>query len=1014
MRVSWLVFAFFLICSSLIGLNAQTFKPFTGLRVLETEHFQIIYPRESEATARTLAGMADGIYDRVSGLLGIDLSRRIPVTITPHTEQFNGYMNPLPYPHIVLYDTPMSIDMTTYENALEGLFLHELTHAVSLSSRSPALDVMHSIFGGWVYLTGLTAPAFMVEGVTVSFESLDGFGRANDPLVQQRLRQAIHEDAFLSPFQAAGVYEYPHAASAHYEYGGLFNAWLQKTYGMEKYAQLWQAMGRQYHFSFFFYNLGYFNSFKDVYGFPFPDAWTAFRESLRLVLIVENPALPVYTGLTSGPLPFPQGGAIINAIAAGGDRIYFLDSLARKALAYDPGSGKIRRAADIDSSAYALDASADGRLLVSSYGYMGKLVNAVVAEYKSGWKLRTWKGLYSARYFRDGVIGLSSDLHNNNLVFRSGSSHGAGEEQLLLRGNEELLYGSPAVINETWIAFIAAKKGMRELCLLNYETRELYTLVSDLPDDEERWRYIRSVQVSGGRLLFTFNHDQGMYRLGMVDVSGIQGRGDGNPPDALPPDAGLPNAMEAIFTEWEFSGAVSLPVMAGDTIYYKGTFAKWDALMRYPEPGIALSGEPALLSPRPWSVEDRVRALPDFRSTPGMLDREPSRKPGAAVSDGVPGETWAASKPYFGISYLNPLKLWFPLPLVRFGSEGNISFDGAGLFSYMSDPTDTNMLFLSAYMDIRSLMAAGSLRWINYGLGFPLEIDVSDDLDKTGIPVCRETRLFITASPIYSLGNRGFRFQMVPSFEALFTAWESGDGSNPYTWDYGEPFYSAGLGLGISSLVVRPWQNFGRGFSLSVYGRYLLNNPGGLLRSVPHPPRVDGLMNAAFEPILPLRIQLYGAWDRDGLDLHGESRYYRGASFSAIASSEYPAQKALLLDWIAGGEGELKLFNLDIQGSLSHLYFNRIWGTLAYRGVFYDDQGSVAAAGDALFASEAGSYRLAQSLVARLGAGVSTILLTALPLSINPYLFGGWRISNRDDTNSNNDFFWGFGFSVSY
>ncbi|MDR0597594.1 MAG: hypothetical protein LBG14_03715, partial [Treponema sp.] len=85
-------------CSVLAAAGAQTFKPFTALRVIQTERFDIIFPPESERSARILAAKADGIYDRVSGLLGISLDRRVPVSITPHTEQFNGYMNPVPYP----------------------------------------------------------------------------------------------------------------------------------------------------------------------------------------------------------------------------------------------------------------------------------------------------------------------------------------------------------------------------------------------------------------------------------------------------------------------------------------------------------------------------------------------------------------------------------------------------------------------------------------------------------------------------------------------------------------------------------------------------------------------------------------------------------------------------------------------------------------------------------------------------------------------------------------------------
>jgi hypothetical protein len=916
---------------------------------------------------------ADTVYERISALLGISLDRRIPVTITPHTDRFNGYMSPMPYPHIVLYDTPMDIGWTSFENSLESLFLHELTHVISMSSRSPFLRGLHRIFGGWVYPTGLTAPQFMVEGVTVSFESLDGFGRANDPLVRQKLLQDIYEDAFLSPFQAAGIYEYPHAQSAHYEYGGLFSAYLQQKYGMEKYAQLWQAMGSSYHFSFFFYNNGYFYTFKKIYGLPFLEAWNDFKETLiaetpAFKTIEENP-LKVYEGIHG---PGARGQALINAVAAGGGRVFMLDRKARKIMAFDPDSGKTQAILPADDTAYALDVSADGeRLLVSSYRYTGNLARAVVTEY-AGSRERVWKGLYSGRYFRDGVIGLSSTLHRNNLVFRSAS----GDEEILLRGNAELLYANPTALNDTWIAFIAAKRGIRELCLYNYRTRAVYTLRSDLEDEkdgEDKWRYIRFLQGSSGRLFFSFNHDGGMYKLGMIDLGDL---GEDVPPDTL----------EAVFTLRNFSGGVFWPVMVEDAVYYRGTFSAWDALLRYPETGLA--GLRVPLSSRPWILTEGAGF--DGAGLAGPDTGGESTGP-VQASD-------MESRRYFPLSYLNPFRLWLPLPLVRMTGNG-ASLDGGGLFSFMSDPTDTNQLFLFAYMDARSLMAATNLRWINLSLGFPLNISFSDDIDKTPAIPYRKTQGSISGTLNFGPGNK--RLELNPGLGFSLTALDSRDGSGAYAWEYGDPYYNAMLGVGVSNLRRFNGELFGQGAALKVYSRLLLNLPGI--------PRFEGILQTAFEPYLPLKISLYGAWDENGMDLYGNSKYYDTIAFSSVASVEYSSKGLSALRWLGGGEAELRLFSLDFQKSLSHLYVNRFFGTLSYRGVLYDDHGISEAEGSFL----GDNRRLSQSLILRLGATASTILVTALPLKISVWVWGAWKISNTND-GKNNDFVIGPGFSVTY
>ena len=255
---------FFIFFALLISfpVQAQLFKPFTSFNVIKTKHFDIIFPAQSESSARLLASYADQTYEQMSLLFNIDIQGRIPVTFAPHTDLFNGYYNPVPYPHIVLFDTPMDPEWSVFSNSLEALFIHELAHAISLNTRSPYYRVLRNIFGNWATPAAFTAPGFMVEGVTIAMESQEGFGRGNDPLIKQKLRQAIHEDKFLTPFQASGVYDLPNQRGAHYDYGGLFSMWLIETYGMEKYTALWQAMGKGTGFSFSVYKSGFYRILK--------------------------------------------------------------------------------------------------------------------------------------------------------------------------------------------------------------------------------------------------------------------------------------------------------------------------------------------------------------------------------------------------------------------------------------------------------------------------------------------------------------------------------------------------------------------------------------------------------------------------------------------------------------------------------------------------------------------------------------------------------------------------------
>jgi hypothetical protein len=441
-------------------------------------------------------------------------------------------------------------------------------------------------------------------------------------------------------------------------------------------------------------------------------------------------------------------------------------------------------------------------------------------------------------------------------------------------------------------------------------------------------------------------------------------------------------------------------VAAGGAIFYRGAFSQFDALLRYPESPAALPGLRAPLALRPWAEEDAAFALPGARdNTPrnGQYDLPPDSPP---------------AKRYLGISYLNPLKFWLPLPLIRAAGNG-MSVDGGGVFSLMADPTDTNTVQLSMYFDARSLMAAGSVLWTTYALGFPLQFTFSDDLDKSAAIDHRITQAFLAGTLYFGLGNDRTHFDLIPQLNAFLAAKDPGDNSGPYSWNYNEYYYSAGMGLGISSLVRPSWALFGRGLSFYGYARFLLDRDGPY--RISPVPRIDGVFSAAAEPVLPLRLRLYGAWDENGMDLRGRSGSYLEAASDAAVLIEYPRQERIRLKWLAGGEAELKLFSLDIQKGLSLLYYKRLYGSLAWRGALYDDQGlkdgkGNAAEGVSLGASPQGSYRLAQSLMLRLGMVITTLA----PINVTPYGWGAWKFPNIRDDNGNNDFSFGMGVSVSY
>jgi hypothetical protein len=618
----------------------------------------------------------------------------------------------------------------------------------------------------------------------------------------------------------------------------------------------------------------------------------------------------------------------------------------------------------MDSSVFDIAVSSDGEhILLSSYRYKDALATAVVTEYDtlngraSG---RKWEHLARGQYFRDGVLGIASNLHNTNIVYRNA----AGNEEVLLRGNEELIYTTPYSINETWIVYVRAVKGRRELCMFNYETKKEYVLKSNLEDDVLRWKYIRNLRVSGDKIFFVYNHDDRMYKLGVIDISAFQNEN---------------SAMNVIFTSTDFSGGIFLPALLDETIYYRGFFSEQDKLMQFPETINMISG-----------IKAEINLVLSDKNNPEIFSSE---------KNNIADENTSVSKPYIGLAYMNPFNYWIPfLPLIR-TTESFVSLDGWGLMSIMTDPTDTNMITLSAIGDWKAKMADIAIDWNSYYLGFPVTFSFSDGVDSMlAGNSYRQTRASLSGVYSRSIGNERNYVSIVPGIDFAAYANNPFNNSSAYTWSYADTIFSGALGVGWSNMYRYAWQLFGTGMSVNVYYR----TPFDFTQT-----RIDSTINIAMEKIFPLRFQFYGAWDTRGMNLQGSSGAY-ASYFSAFASNEYSSPNGLNAEWLAGGQAELKLFGIEIQKNLSHIYFNRVYTSLAYRGVVYDGQGIVDAEGNHLYED----LLLAQSLVLRLGLEFSLIPIKSAPLKFIPNVWGAWKISNMND-GKENDFYVNFGFELA-
>ena len=950
-----------LMMNSALGY-AQQYKPFTSFRVIKTEYFDIIFPKESEPSARLLASYADRIYEQVSSLLGIEVPVRIPVTFVPHTDMLNGHYMPIPSPHIVLFDTQNDPEKLSFSDNLEALFLHELTHAVSLNTRGPFMRGLRSVFGSWATLIAFNSPPFMTEGITVSFESLSGFGRANDPRVKQYLRQAIYEDAFLTPVQASGLFDRP-IHETYYEYGGLFSAWLQKKYGMEKYAELWQAMGRRFRFSFIVYRSDYYHIFKNVYRMEFKDAWNAFRKSLALDGIEENEG----EVLQKKYHYFSEKNSFLRCLTASENKLYFISE--GKVNKYDTLTGDLDAFNAESLYIYDLDVSAN-TVLVSGYRYIGDRFIATVTEqnaHSGATTGRTLNGLYKARYFRDGVVGLRSDLHKGYMVYESFD----GKSEVLFQGSEGISFSGPQVIDDERLAFTVSRNGVRELWLYHYTSQELYK-IENSDGDNQYWPYMRNLGVSDGKLFFSHNADDRMYKLARVDLE----------------------TMQAVFSERDFSGGVFNPVSANGDIYYLGAFTFRDGLLRFPENNASLSGSQSQIKLVRLDAQNyqAISKLETSKAQAAALNTEEC----ATANEQSESPYTGPSKNYFGLRYMHPFQCWLPLPLLRIKYDiqnipAGISLDGGGLLSVLMDPTENNFITLIAYADIPYKMAMiDQFSWKNTALGFPLTLNFSDSVIGFAKNSYRSTIVTLTGSLNWSFGRWSFQFFAGTGYSRI-ASYQNGKGA--YLWDKIDDGFLIATGFSLSN----------RNLSMEI---------GGITFVDSFEPRIDGIIEAMADTSFPLRLTLFGAYDKQGMHLNGKSESYGERYVEAYALGEYEHPAGLTLEWLAGCEAGMNLFSLEIQRNIFHIYFKRLMGYLAIRNEIYDSKGNPAAEGLPIK-----DLRLIQSLMLKLTLKTAYFPIVQIPIPIEPYIFGIWKFSNAI-TGNVNQWYWngglGLGVSISY
>ena len=538
-------FLTFLVMLPLTRTYSQTFSQNHRLYQIQTQYFTIIFPEASGNSAMTLAAMADDVYAEVADLLNVPMNLHLDVVITPDSQELNGYFTPYPSNRIVLYEAPIlpNSGFALFNDTLYKLFLHELTHAVSLTIRSPFWNFLSLVVGDFVAPALFTAPGNFIEGVAILFESLDGYGRAHDTDYLSIIQQDIIENRFMTFHETASIRS-PYPFGAWYIYGAGFSRYLHETYGIQAYAQIWKEFGSGRPMKDILFIQG---AFERAFGVNFDSAWEGFRRWISIQTPVVTDVRPLTTELD-----------LVQGITARDNFVYYggIDGLHQ----FDVTTRTSRQLVPMDTSLNRIDISPDGTQLLLSVSQTGNrgLPQRVLKLYdleKQGYLDRNLAaGLAEAAFVPQGIVAVRVRGYTTDLILLEN-----GTEQILFSGTPTQVPSFPGSFQDNWIHFLLQNEGTHYLARVHIHSREVQILQTSEPVNG-----IRNLNIQRGHVVFSYDNDHTLFKLGHLTREGMSIQ-------TTPLSGGV-----------RFPALVNYRGTQNPDIVYVGAFSRGHTLMEFP------------------------------------------------------------------------------------------------------------------------------------------------------------------------------------------------------------------------------------------------------------------------------------------------------------------------------------------------------------------------------------------------------------------------------------------------
>ena len=239
-------------------------RPDADWQTLRTAHFTVVFPRDFDDWARTMAERLESVRSEVGGEVGSLPRRRVTVLVTDPYSVSNGSAWPfLESPAIVVWPTPPDPRSTIGNSRSwpEILAVHEFTHIAHLTrpSRDPRRRLLTRLSPLGIGPITLKAPRWVIEGYATWVEGrLTGSGRPHGVWRPAVLRQWALEGRLPTYGQLSSWSDYQGGSFA-YLGGSAFLEWLAERRGDSTVTHLWRRLTART-------NRSFDQAFAGVYG----------------------------------------------------------------------------------------------------------------------------------------------------------------------------------------------------------------------------------------------------------------------------------------------------------------------------------------------------------------------------------------------------------------------------------------------------------------------------------------------------------------------------------------------------------------------------------------------------------------------------------------------------------------------------------------------------------------------------------------------------------------------------